>query len=455
MSTLFQTTNPVNNHKLQAYQKESEEGLSSALLRADESFVTWRSLSFSERAVFFYKIEELLQKNAEEYAQMITQEMGKPITQSKSEIEKSAWVCRYYATHAEAFLQPQSIEADYTKSYVAYQPLGAILQIMPWNFPFWQVFRFSVPALMAGNVTVLKHAPNVLGCARLIEDIFQQAGVPKGVFQQLVIDVEQVPEVISHPAIQGVALTGSVRAGSAVGALAGQHIKQLVLELGGSDAFVVLEDADLPQAAKVAVRSRMNNSGQTCISAKRFIVEESVAEAFKQLVKKEIAQLNIGAPLDPATNISAMARPDLAEALQKQVDKSIEMGAVSEIGGGRQGDTNYFHPMLLSNIQKGMPAYDEELFGPVIAFFTVANEEEAIALANDSIFGLGATVWSQDIEKAESVALQIEVGAVAINKVMSSDPRIPFGGIKQSGIGRELGKDGIFEFVNVKSIVVG
>jgi succinate-semialdehyde dehydrogenase/glutarate-semialdehyde dehydrogenase len=454
IETTVRTINPLNNKIIKEYNLETWEEVSDKLKQANVAFDQWKYQSYAQRAAFFMEAAKILRENKEEYATQITLEMGKPILQSIAEVEKSALVCAFYAENAADFLANQNIETEFSQSYVTYQPLGTVLQVMPWNFPFWQVFRFAAPALMAGNVTVLKHALNVIGCGDLICDIFKKAGFPKGVFQHVVIDNELVEDILAEESVHGVALTGSVLAGKAVGGLAGKNLMECVLELGGSDAFIVLKDADLPTAAKVAIQSRMHNSGQTCISAKRFIVEESVAEAFKTLLKEELETVVIGDPMDAATKVSVMARPDLVEKLQEQVNESIRMGAVVEFSGGHKKGTNYFYPMLLSNIQKGMPAYEEELFGPVGAFFVVKNSAEAVALANDSIFGLAATVWSQDEEAAIAVARELEVGAVAINKLMSSDLRIPFGGIKQSGIGRELGREGILGFVNLKSVVV-
>ena len=397
----------------------------------------------------------LLRANKEGYAQLMTDEMGKLHQQGLAEVEKCAWVCEYYAENAADFLAPEQLMTEQKSTIVHYQPLGTVLQVMPWNFPFWQVFRFAVPTLMAGNVTLLKHALNVLGCGKAIEAIFKEAGFPEYVFQQVIASNEDVAKILETEAVQGVALTGSVGAGKIVGGLAGKQLKTAVLELGGSDPFIVLKDADLAKAAKVAVKSRMHNSGQTCISAKRMIVEAPVAAEFLALVKEEMHQLVVGDPNQPTTNIGALARLDLAQNLQQQVNESIALGATVEVAGGHQEGTCYFHPLLLSKVQKGMPAYEEELFGPVGVFFEVENVDEAVALANDSIFGLGATVFSENEAVAQAVALRLDVGAVCINKIMSSDPRVPFGGVKQSGIGRELGREGIRTFVNLKAIVVG
>lgn len=455
MSTVFYSINPVDNTIINEYPIEDWTSIEAKMNCAKAAFQHWRLRSYEERAAFFLKAAKILKKNALRYGERITQEMGKPITQAKAEVEKCAWVCEYYATHTATFLATEPIPTEFKDSYVTYQPIGTLLQIMPWNFPFWQVFRFAAPALMAGNVTLLKHAPNVLGCVKLIEEVFEQAGFPEGVFQAIYTTVETVEQIVAASSVQGIALTGSVGAGSAVGALAGKNIKNCVLELGGSDALIVLEDADLERAAQAAVQSRMHNSGQTCISAKRFIVVESVATQFKALVKEKMATLVVGNPMEDGTNISALARVDLAETLQAQVEQSVKMGAKVEVDGGHKVGTNYFYPMLLTNVKKGMPAYHEELFGPVITFFEVKDAAEAIALANDSDFGLAGTVWSKNQTKAKEVAAQLEVGAVAINRVMSSDPRIPFGGVKRSGVGRELGREGLMSFVNLKSVIVG
>lgn len=452
---VYYSINPLTNKIIAEHMEETWESIAIKIEESKIAFESWKKKSFEERGQYFKKAAQLLRENSEEYAQLMTDEMGKLHQQGIAEAKKCAWVCEYYAEKAGDFLQPEHIITEHKSTTVYYQPLGTILQIMPWNFPFWQVFRFAAPALMAGNVTLLKHAPNVLGCAKVVENIFREAGFPKHVFQHIIASNEQVEQVISTDAVQGVALTGSVGVGKIIGRLAGKNLKTAVLELGGADPFIVLKDANLAKAAKTAVQSRMHNAGQTCISAKRFIVEESVADEFLCLVKKEMLQLVIGNPNNKETNISVLARMDLAMNLQKQVDKSIAMGAKVEVTGGHQEGSCYFHPMLLTNVQKGMPAYEEELFGPVASLFKVKNIEEAITLANDSVFGLGGTIFSENEELATEVALRLEAGAICINKIMSSDPRVPFGGVKQSGIGRELGREGVRTFVNLKSVVVG
>ncbi len=453
--TINYSINPLTNKIIAEHEEETWESIAQKMQRADKAFETWHKKNFEERGQYFKRAAQILRKNSQQYAQLMTDEMGKLHSQGVAEAEKCAWVCEYYADNAGRFLQPEHIATDHKSTTIYYQPLGTILQVMPWNFPFWQVFRFAAPALMAGNVTLLKHASNVLGCAKVIEDIFNEAGFPEHSFQHIIPNNNQVEKILETPTVRGVALTGSVGVGKIIGRLAGKNLKTSVLELGGSDPFVVLKDADLPKAAKIAVQSRMHNSGQTCISAKRFIVEAPVAAEFLRLVKKEMRQLVVGDPNKKTTNVSVLARMDLAEGLQRQVDKSIELGAKVEVDGGHKVGTNYFQPMLLTNVKKGMPAYEEELFGPVAAFFTVKDADEAVALANDSVFGLAGTVFSEDEAAARDVALRLEVGAVCINKMMSSDPRVPFGGVKDSGVGRELGREGVRTFVNLKSVVVG
>lgn len=452
--TIHYSINPLTNKIIAEHEEETWESIAQKIKQSEVAFASWHQLTFEERGTYFREAAKLLRKNSQKYAQIMTDEMGKLHLQGVGEAEKCAWVCEYYANHAGRFLQPEHIATEHKSTTIYYQPLGTILQVMPWNFPFWQVFRFAAPALMAGNVTLLKHASNVLGCAKVIEEIFKEAGFPEHVFQHIIPDNDQVEKVLAQDAVQGVALTGSVGVGKIIGRLAGKNLKTSVLELGGSDPFVVLKDADLPKAAKIAVQSRMHNSGQTCISAKRFIVEAPVAQEFLRLVKKEMKALVVGDPNKKETNVGVLARMDLAENLQQQVDKSIAMGAKVEVDGGHKKGTCYFQPMLLTNVQKGMPAYEEELFGPVAAFFVVKDAEEAIALANDSIFGLAGTVFSEDELAAREVALRLEVGAVCINKMMSSDPRVPFGGVKQSGVGRELGREGVRTFINLKSVII-
>jgi succinate-semialdehyde dehydrogenase/glutarate-semialdehyde dehydrogenase len=378
--------------------------------------------------------------------------MGKLLSEAKAEVEKSATACEYFAENAEGFLKDQPEVTDAKQSFIAFQPIGAVLAIMPWNFPFWQVFRFATPALMAGNVGLLKHAPNVTKCSLMIERLFKEAGFPDGVFQSLVIEVNLVEGIIASDIVQGVALTGSEAAGAQVASIAGKNIKRSVLELGGSDAFIVLPDADMDRTVKIATQSRMQNVGQSCIAAKRFIVLDSIKEEFVARFTESIKALVQGDPFKEGITFGPLARLDLAEKLEIQLKKSVEKGAKLLAGGKRQGCN--FQATLLDNVQPGMPAFDEETFGPLAALITARSEDDAIALANQTRYGLGATVWSQDLKKAERIARELDSGSVLINSLMRSDVRLPFGGVKKSGYGRELSEFGIKEFVNVKTISI-
>lgn len=449
---IFQSIFPYNGQLIAEYESMSETDIDHALSAAATAFAHWKHTSFEQRAGVFTNLAANLHQHKEELASLITFEMGKVTTEAIAEIEKCAFVCGYYAAHAEGFLTDEEQVAGYHKSWVAYEPIGAVLGIMPWNFPFWQVFRYAAPTLMAGNVTLLKHAPNVCGCAEKIAAIFEEAGAPAGVFQSLIIDTDAVERIMHHPIIQAVTLTGSDRAGSSVASLAGKYIKKSVLELGGSDALIVLPDADIEKAAATALQSRMQNAGQSCIGAKRFIVVESVMDDFMHELDAGIKNYKQGNPLDSTVNMAPMARVDLAENLYKQMERSIRSGAVLHIGGDRNGCN--FSPSVLMNVQKDMPAFNEETFGPLAAVIPAKDEADAIALANASSYGLGASIWTGDIEKGAALARQVESGAVFINTLVKSDPRIPFGGIKRSGYGRELGRHGILEFVNAKTIAI-
>jgi succinate-semialdehyde dehydrogenase / glutarate-semialdehyde dehydrogenase len=453
---MFHSINPVNNQVLKSFPTLNDNELEDKVSISKSTFDSfWKNTGIETRIQSIKKVKENLKENTSEYAKLITLEMGKPITQSLAEIEKCIFLCEYYCSNAKAFLEDKIVKTKASKSFVTYQPLGAVFGIMPWNFPFWQVFRYSIPSLLAGNVVLLKHAPNVPQCALAIEKIFHQAIDERGVFQTLFIEIDQVEKVISNKIVQGVTLTGSDRAGSSVAALAGKYIKKCVLELGGTDPFIVLKDADLEQAAHSAIKSRMNNCGQTCISAKRMIVDETITERFTALLSKEISNLKIGDPFDPNTEISCLARPDLTENLERQVNSSIDQGAVVVKKGGRRAKGgNYFEPIILTNIKRTMAVYKEEVFGPAAIVLTFKDEKEAIDLANDSDYGLGAAVWSNDLQRAEKIGLKLEAGAIAINDMVKSDPRLPFGGVKRSGFGRELALEGIREFVNIKSISI-
>ncbi|MFB6185772.1 MAG: NAD-dependent succinate-semialdehyde dehydrogenase, partial [Halobacteriaceae archaeon] len=406
------------------------------------------------RELLLEQAGDVLRENKQEYAELMTKEMGKPITQAISEVEKCAWVCDHYAEHAGEYLQdehhPSPPGSDVKTSY---EPLGVVLAVMPWNFPFWQVFRFAAPYLTAGNVGILKHASNVPGCAEAIEDVFRMAGYPEGVFQTLLISSDQVDDVIADDRIKAATLTGSSRAGRAVASTAGENLKKTVLELGGSDPYIVLDDADVDAAAKTGAWARNQNGGQSCIAAKRFVVDERVYDEFVDKLVTYIEQLTVGDPMDEDTDIGPQARPDLMETLHEQVTASINAGATVEIGGEpMERDGAYYPPTVLTDIPDGCPVDTEEVFGPVAAVYSVSNEDEAIEKANDTSFGLGASIWTTDIDRGKEVASQINAGCVYINELVKSDPRVPFGGVKESGYGRELSEAGIQEFVNRKTV---
>ncbi|HMO40722.1 MAG TPA: NAD-dependent succinate-semialdehyde dehydrogenase [Saprospiraceae bacterium] len=453
---MFATINPATNTQLKTFPTLTPAEIQEKLRLCAETYEQFlRQTNATTRSAWIQEIGHQLRAKAHAYADLITLEMGKPLRQSLAEIEKCAWLCTYFAEHGAAFLQPKTMHTENRKSYVRYDAIGAVLGIMPWNFPFWQAFRFAIPALLGGNAILLKPAPNVPQSSLAMDALFRAAIGRVGVFQTLFAATEDVAQIIEHPIVRGVALTGSDRAGASVAALAGAAIKKCVLELGGSDAFIVLEDADLEAAAHIGVQARMNNNGQTCIAAKRFIVHAQIAERFIDLLKIELAQLKIGDPHDMATDLSVLARPDLRDQLAAQVAESVEKGATVLLEGGPlPGGGNHFRPVMLTDLQPGMPAYDQELFGPVIALFIVQNEAEAIKIANNSVYGLGAAIWSNDVERAEAIAAQLEAGAVFINDFVKSDPRLPFGGVKRSGFGRELAEEGIKEFVNIKTVVV-
>ncbi|WP_161890780.1 NAD-dependent succinate-semialdehyde dehydrogenase [Pontibacter russatus] len=451
----IESINSATGEVVKAFDPHTAEEVNQKIEAAGEAFRYWRHVSFGERAQHMTRQAEILENEAEHYGRIISLEMGKPLKEAISEVKKCALACRYYADNAAGFMKDEEIETKASRSLIAYEPLGVVLAVMPWNFPFWQAYRFLAPALMAGNVGVLKHASNVPQCALSIEEIVRKAGFPDNVFQTLLIGSGEVDAVIEHPLVRAVTLTGSEGAGAKVGGKAGQQIKKTVLELGGSDAFIVLEDADLDRAAEVAVKSRMVNTGQSCIAAKRFIVVASVADAFLEKMKHRMAALKTGDPLTDDCDYGPLARKDLAEDLEKQVQQSVEQGAEVVLDGGREfDDTAYFKPMILTNVTPGMAAYEEELFGPVAAVMVVKDEAEAVKVANDSRFGLGGSVWTQDKERGLRVARQVETGAMFVNELVHSSPEMPFGGIKKSGYGRELSYLGIREFVNQKSIWV-
>ena len=448
--------NPATNEILKEYPEHTLQEVKKIINQVQEEFHSWRQVSFVQRASLMKKAANILRQKKEEFALLITREMGKVIRESRAEVEKCAWVCDYYAENAEKFLAKEYVETDAKQSYIAYEPLGIVLAIMPWNFPFWQVFRFAAPALMAGNAGLLKHASNVPGCALAIENVFKEAGFPENLFRTLLIKPNLIPNVIQDVHVQAVTLTGSEPAGAAVASIAGKEIKKTVLELGGSDPFIVLEDADLDKAISTAVQARMINTGQSCIAAKRFIVVDSVLKTFETTMVEKMSALRLGNPEDKNVDVGPLARPDLVKELDLQVKKSIEKGAKLLLGGKQiSGNGNFYEPTVFTNVKKGMPVYEEETFGPVAAIIPVQDEDEALAVANDSRFGLGASLWTQDIEKAKVLAREIRSGSVFINGLVKSDPRLPFGGIKKSGYGRELSYHGIREFVNIKTVWIG
>jgi succinate-semialdehyde dehydrogenase / glutarate-semialdehyde dehydrogenase len=450
----IQSVNPYNNQVLKEFEEINDQELSQKLEKAGEVFNKWKGTPFNERVRLMRKSSDLMRRNKHEYARIITLEMGKVITESEAEIEKCALVCDYYAENAEKFLSDEPVAVDDGEAYISYDPIGPVLAIMPWNFPFWQVFRFAAPNLMAGNVGLLKHASNVPQCALAIENIFLEAGFPEGVFQALMASSSTVEKIIDHEVVKAVTITGSDKAGRKVAEQAGRNLKKTVLELGGSDSFIILEDADLEKAAKTAVRARMLNCGQSCIAAKRFIVARSVADEFIGLFQKGFTELNFGNPMKNDTDYGPMARRDLARDLGEQVKASVKKGAEIIYGKGMAEDEIFFHPTILTNIKEGMPAFHEEFFGPVALLFIVEDQDEAIHVANQSPFGLGASLWTKDRQKGRSLAGKIEAGSVFINGMVASHPKMPFGGIKISGYGRELSEVGIKEFMNIKSVWV-
>ena len=445
--------NPATDELIKDYQEHSESEVTRIIDQVQEEYLKWRETSFSHRRELMHKAAAVLRNNIDRYARTISMEMGKIITEARGEVEKCAWVCEYYADNAENFLKDEIIETDASRSFVAFQPMGIVLAGMPWNFPFWQVFRFAAPALMAGNAGILKHASNVPGSALAIEEVFHEAGFPNNIFRTLLVSARKVENIIKNPLVKAVTLTGSEPAGMQVASTAGRELKKTVLELGGSDPFIVLKDADIPACVLTSAQARMLNVGQSCIAAKRFIVVESRVKEFEEQQTAIMTQLKVGDPLDESTKVGPMARLDLLEELDEQVQKSIKLGARLLCGGKKaDGPGAFYLPTVLADVKKGMPAYDEETFGPVSAIIPVKDAEEAVRVANDSEFGLGGSVWSRDIKKAEEVARRIETGAMFVNGMTKSDPRLPFGGVKKSGYGRELSHYGIKEFVNIKTI---
>ncbi|HVT42971.1 MAG TPA: NAD-dependent succinate-semialdehyde dehydrogenase [Thermoanaerobaculia bacterium] len=445
--------NPVDNSVLATFEPLDDEAIEAKLALAAESFRSWRKTPFAERAGRLLSAGKVLERERAQLGRVITLEMGKPIRAAEAEVAKSALVCRYYAENGERHLADEEVPTSAKRSYIRYEPLGTILAVMPWNFPFWQVFRFAAPALMAGNTALLKHASNVPQCAIAIERVLEEAGFPRGVFQTLLIEAAQVKRVLEDPRVAAATLTGSEPAGSEVAATAGRQIKKTVLELGGSDPFIVTAAAGIDEAITTGVRARMANSGQSCIAAKRFILVGGVAGEFERRFVAAVEALKIGDPMDEATDVGPLATPKIAADVERQVQETIAAGARLLTGGKRVGDGgNYYAPTVLTDIPRDSPAYRDEVFGPVASLFRVNDLDEAIRLANDTTFGLGASVWTNDPEEQRRFIEEIETGQVFVNAMVASDPRLPFGGVKRSGYGRELGVYGIREFANAKTV---
>lgn len=449
----IQSLNPASGKLIKEYEPFTNEQVSETISNCNESYLKWKDVNYETRKTLMKNAADILRTRKKELAELMTLEMGKPLTQGIAEAEKCAWVCDYYAQNAETILQKEIIQTDASESYVQFDPIGVVLAVMPWNFPFWQVFRFAAPALMAGNVGVLKHASNVPQCAIAIEDIFADAGFPEYTFKNLLINSSQVKNVIDNPLVKAATLTGSEYAGMKVAETAGRNLKKTVMELGGSDPFIILADADIEEAASVAVTARLINNGQSCIAAKRFIVVESVYDEFMEHFIWKMGKVKIGDPLDEKTELGPLAREDLLIELNAQVKESVKLGAEIVTGGRRLDRDGYFYEAtILKNVKPGMPAYEQELFGPVASVIKAADEEDAIRIANDTNYGLGASLWTNSLEKAKQLSHKIDAGSVFINGLVKSDPRLPFGGVKLSGYGRELSHYGIKEFVNVKTV---
>ena len=455
MPSTITTINPATGAEIKSYDVYDDKKVDKALKDARKAWEVWRGEPYSQRGAVLKNVAKELRVQKEYLALLATEEMGKPIQQGRDEVEKCAKMLEFYAKEGGKMLANEVVETEAHKSYVAYQPLGVVLAIMPWNFPYWQVFRAMGPALMAGNVMVLKHASNVCACALAIEQVIKKAGAPRGIFQTLILPSSRIEELIGNEAIAAVTLTGSTAAGRQVAGAAGRHLKKQVLELGGSDAYIILEDADIAKAAEICVNGRLVNSGQSCIAAKRFIVIKGIRKAFEQEMAAQMNRVTYGDPMDETNRVGPMARKDLRDELHKQVEQSVAKGAKVLCGGFVPDDDGaYYPPTVLTNVKKGMPAYEEELFGPVASIIEAKDEQDAIRIANDSIYGLGGGIISKNRARAEKLALQMETGSCFVNDFVHSDQRLPFGGVKQSGYGRELGSFGIKEFVNVKTVYV-
>ncbi len=450
----MESINPHNGKLIRTYENHDAKAIEATLAAATERFKTWKATPLEERAQLLRALAQQFRRNKKELAFLMADEMGKVLEDGQSEIEKCAVACEYYADNGAKFLRDEEVKTDAARSWIAYEPIGPVLAIMPWNFPFWQVVRFAAPNVMAGNVGILKHASNVSGCCLAIEDLFKQAGFPKNVFSSLLVPSKDVEKLIANPMIKAVTITGSTPAGKSVAETAGKYLKKCVLELGGSDPYLVLADADVEEAAKICTQSRLINAGQSCIAAKRFIVNAKVKAAFEKAMVEEMKKTPYGDPRDPKNKIGPQARIDLRDQLHEQVKKSIGAGAKLLVGGtiDKNDPGAYYPPTVLTDVKPGMPAFDEELFGPVAAIIEAHDDEEAVRLANDSEFGLGAAVFSRDTAKAEKLAKEIESGSVFINALVKSDARLPFGGVKESGYGRELSYFAMREFMNIKTM---
>ena len=450
---LYRTLNPADGELVESYPIAADAAIEAALARAAGAFAVWRETPMERRASHLRVAADLLEAGAAAHGALMAIEMGKPVAQGEAEAKKCAWACRWYADNAATSLAAQPRESDGSAAFVRHDPLGPLLAIMPWNFPYWQFFRFAAPSLMVGNVVLLKHAPNTPGCALAIEKLMDESGFPAGVVQNLFLTNEQASRVIGDARVRGVTLTGSTRAGREVAAVAGRHLKTMVMELGGSDAFIVLADADVDRAAEVGVTARCLNAGQSCIAAKRFLVERPVFARFRDAFVEGMRARVSGDPRDPKTTLGPLARLDLRDQLASQVERSVAGGAEAILGGRTPATPGFFYPAtVLTGARPGTPAADEELFGPAASLVAVANEEEALAVANASSYGLGASLWTADRARAERLIPRIDTGSVFVNGLVKSDPRLPFGGVKDSGFGRELGREGLLEFVNVKTV---
>lgn len=448
----IQSINPYNQAVVFEIEKFTDYQIDECINRSKEAADKWRAISIKDRGDKLLLLSKTLKANAKKYATTITKEIGKPIQQSIAEVEKCAWVCEYYAENGADFLKPKTVQTDATSSYVQYDPLGCILAIMPWNYPFWQLFRFLAPTLMAGNVAILKHASNVSKSALLLQEIVEESGIARGVFQTIIADSSQIKRVIKNPVIKAVTLTGSEKAGKAVASIAGQNIKKTVLELGGSNAVIVFKDADIDKAAEIGAWARFQNTGQSCIAGKRFIIDAAIYDQFMVKFKQIVSAYKVGDPMRDETEIGPMAREDLAEELEEQLSDALKKGATLALGGKR--NKAHFEPTIIEGVASGMRAYSEELFGPIAVVIKVKSEEEAIKIANSTSFGLGVSLFSENTNRLSSYVEQLDDGAVFINDMVKSDPRLPFGGTKISGYGRELSMDGLLEFVNKKTVYI-